>query len=191
MSRAVSTYNNTQTPSLNNLSPIQANEPDNIAFLQKFYLQKKKKHAGLFKKTPKFKVGQAVKIVVKDKFRQRGFRPRWSKEIYKISKILDNALPIGYYVDGFGSKLFYEQELNPILSEPQLSSSLTAKKILAIIMDKMVATSYLRSGKGNHFERLFLVRTNMSDKNEFMSEREILEYDNGSEKLREYQQRKT
>ena len=152
--RAVKTINETVTPSLDNLSPVEASQPDNIPRLQLFYLKHKAKKAQTYKKKVPLKLNEIVKVAKKDLFRQRGFKPRWSSENYHITAVLDNAIPTAYYVSSFGRRLFYREELNPIKNLSDLSSSLSQRKVLGIFGSKQFATQWLRSGKPIKFETI-------------------------------------
>ena len=189
LQRAVSTYNHTSSSAILNLSPLEASEPTNVARLQMYYLKKKYDHAQSFKKKPPLKVGQSVKVVFRDPFKQRGFKRRWSSETYHITKVLDNAVPTCYNVSSFGSKLFYLQELNPVVEEEHLKQSVTSRKILGIISDKQFPNRWLRSGKPLDYVRKYLVQTNLETANHYLSKSEILTYDNGAEKLKNYRER--
>ena len=194
LQESVNTLNHTPLKSLNWMTPVEAFDPENTGRLQTFYLSKKVKHASSFKGRHKdeLKVDQSVKIAIRDPFRQRGYKQRWSKEVYSVSKVLDNAVPTCYNVNGFGSRLFYREELNPVLAtETQLSSTFTSKKILRIIKDQRFPTKFLRSGKAIEFQKKFLVLTNEIDNEKrFMTESEILQFDNGSAMLRAYLEKK-
>ena len=189
LQRACSIYNQTESKALMGLSPNMASMPKNVARLQMYYLKKKSKHAESFTKKEPLKVGQAVKVVYRDPFRQRGFKRRWSDKTYHIAKVLNNAVPTGYYVTSFGSRLFYSQELNPVAEESHMADSIKSRKILGIISDKQIPIRWLRSGKPLELIRKFLVQTNEQEGNHFLTEAEILTFDNGSEKLKDYRER--
>ena len=172
------------------LSPLEARKPTNVARLQMFYLKKKVKHANSFKKKVSLALNQNVKIVIKDPFKQRGFKARWSSKVYQIVKVLKNAIPTAYRVSSFGSRLFYEQELNPVVEEERLAASAVSRKILGIINDKKFAIRWLRSGKPLEYEQKFLVQTNSEETPHYMTESEIHSFDNGQQKLITYQDKK-
>ena len=87
-------------------------------------------------------MGQFVKIVKLDPFRQRGFKARWSKEVYQITRILNDNYPIGYNVSSFGKTLFYKEQLSAAGDPSELSKSTISKKILGIIGDKNFAIKW-------------------------------------------------
>ena len=120
--------------------------------LQMFRLRQKAGYDALFKHEKRLKLGQSVLIVKEDPFRQRGFKPRWSSEVYHITKVLTNQAPTGYHVSTFGKRMFYRQELNPVANEETLASSMSARKILAIFSQKKFAVQWLRSGKPIKFQ---------------------------------------
>ena len=78
-----------------------------------------------------------------------------------------------------------------LATETQLSSTFTSKKILRIIKDQRFPTKFLRSGKAIEFQKKFLVLTNEIDNEKhFMTESEMLQFDNGSAMLRAYLEKK-
>ena len=186
---AVNSLNNRSSPALDHLSPNQAFQAKNMARVQMFRLRRKAAYDASFKREKRLKVGQSVLIVKEDPFRQRGFKPRWSSEVYHITKVLTNQVPTGYRISTFGKRMFYRQELNPVANQETLASSMSARKILAIFSQKKFAVQWLRNGKPIKFQEKFLVKTNLNSENQYMTQEEILTFDNGLKQLTEYQNR--
>ena len=191
LSQAVKIYNSTPQPSLLNSSPNTAeSDPDIIAQLQAYNLRKRADRAKKFKnEKPAFKVGQIVKIVEIDPFRQRVTKKRFSKENYKIRKVVA-SVPITYKLSSIdGSALhrsFYKQELTAAEDQSVLSASVQSKRILAVIQKKDFPTKFLRNGKAIAFESRFLVRTNEKEEAFCIKKADFENYDNGSEMLENY-----
>ena len=188
---AVKSINETQTPALDHLSPSEAILPQNQARIQLFNLKRKAQYANSFKdQKPAFTVGQFVKIVKLDPFRQRGFKARWSKEVYQITRILNDNYPIGYNVSSFGRTLFYKEQLSAAADPSELSKSTISKKILGIIGDKNFAIKWLRNGKPIDFELRYLVISNTEPESHYLNEKQVLAFDNGLSQLSAYKNRK-
>ena len=136
---------------------------------------------------PYFHVNQPVKKIEVDPFKQRGHKHRFSKDTYRITHVLDDAVPIAYYISDHGKKLFYKEELTPVLDEYEMKKSLVARRILKIISSKRFATKWLRSGKAIEYETKYLVKTNENEQTHYISKEEIDQYDNGPEAFSEFQ----
>ena len=186
---ALKIYNNTVSPSLQNLSPTEALHLDNIPKLQAFYLKKRaKKNKPFLQRKPYFHLNQSVKKIVIDRFKQRGHRPRFSDKTFRITQVLDDAVPIAYHISEHGKKLFYKEELVATADLNILNESVTSKKILGIISSKQFAIKWLRSGKPIEFEKRFLVRSNLSEKAEYLTREQIADYDNGIQLLNQFEE---
>ena len=174
---------------MDDLSPKEALLPDNIARLQKYFLKKRYEKVQPYKhRKPYFQLNDPVKVIQLDKFRQRGDKPRFSKKSYRISQILDDSIPICYRVTGHGSTLFYREQLT--LSSDELEEKKTHKRILSILSDKQFATRWLRSGKAIQYEKRYLVRLNDKDEpSQYLTRKEIEEYDNGKDILEIYEKK--
>ena len=64
--------------------------------------------------TPKYEVGDNVRITKKKNLFEKGFTPRWTEEIFTISKIQLTILVTYKIIDYNGEEIqgsFYEQEL--------------------------------------------------------------------------------
>ena len=64
--------------------------------------------------TPKFSIGDHLRITKKKKIFDKGYTQRWTKEIFTISKI-QLTIPVTYKITDYNRKdiqqSFYEQEL--------------------------------------------------------------------------------
>ena len=186
----VKSLNETKLPSLNYLSPAEALKEKNIPKLQLFYLKRRAIRAKKFKEKKPLKLGTAVKVAITQKFKNRGFKPRWGG-VHYVTKVLDNSIPTVYYVSSFGTRIFYRNQLLEIENLKQLESSLVNKKlILTIMKDKLFAVKFLKSGKPIDWERKYLVKTSDSDENHYLFENEIMLYENGPDKLKAYREKK-
>ena len=67
---------------------------------------------------------------------------------------------------------------------------MTQKRILGILSSKRVPIKFLRNGKAIEYQINYLVRTNLSEKAQYLTQEEIKEYDNGAELLLNYQKQK-
>ena len=188
LSRAVSIYNSTKSPSLNFLSPIEASKADNIVKLQEFLF--KKRAAALksrLNQKPVFEVNQLVRKTIHNPW-NRVSNPRYSEKSYKISRIVKSGRPICYNLEGHGRKLFYAQQLTPVSDDHH--ESLQKKELLGIISSKIFVISRLRSGKITESEKRYLVRAKDDDSSPvYMTASDIREYDNGEALLKEYDSR--
>ena len=187
LSRAVSIYNSTKSPSLGNLSPNDAIKADNVSFLQGYFLKKRAESLKPYSnKKPIFYLGQKVRRIRVEKF-QRAHKSKYFDKIHTITKILDLGIPICYNISDFGKKLFYSQELTPVIEEEHEKSTLK-HNLLGIISSKKVVISRLRSGKPTEFQIQYLVKK--GDANPmYMTASEIKEFDNGQELLDDFDRR--
>ncbi len=75
-------------------------------------------------KASHFKLGDTVRITIYQRNFRRGFRPKWTDEVFTIAKIYKNASPQCYGVkDAQGDLLegtFYAEELQKVTPEKQL-----------------------------------------------------------------------
>ena len=64
--------------------------------------------------TPKFSIGDHVRIIKKKQTFDKGYTQRWSEEVFKISKI-QLTIPLTYKITDYNGEeiqgSFYEQEL--------------------------------------------------------------------------------
>lgn len=187
--RALEIYNNTKSSALDDLSPNQVwNNWDNISRVQSFLLKRRASKAKKYiNKVPALKIGQDVRRIVTTGFKQRGFKPKFSDKIYQITKVISNAVPYGFNISHHGDTFFYEAELVPVIGRAHEKSSVS-KKILKIISEKKIAVKWLRSGKPISYEPRYLTRTELEDTPKYLSDKEILEFDNGEYMLKKFKE---
>ena len=191
LQQAVKIYNHTEQVSLLGKTPIEAaTSPDVIAQLQAYNFRKRAKKAEKFaKQKPAFFEGQIVKKTEVDPFRQRVTHKRFSKENFKVRKIVKSA-PFVYKLsktDGTPlPRSYYKDELSASQEDDILNKSISSKRILAILSKKQFATKWLRSGRPLTYEVRFMVRSNDRDGPFYANEEEIANYDNGTQMLRAY-----
>jgi hypothetical protein len=70
-----------------------------------------KKKIYLSDEEPKLKVDDYVRKVTVKKLFEKGYTPKWSEEIYMVSSVDDNQLPIMYELKGIKGKFYYNQLL--------------------------------------------------------------------------------
>ena len=163
--------------------------PDNVALLQERFLERRKKKAqALIRKPPIFTIGQSVRKVQFDKYRQRGHSQKWSKEKFKIVKVRNTA-PWTYFLSGHGKKQFYSQDLiSADQEQPQDSEPL--KLLSGIIQKKVVPTRFLKSGTPRAFEDIYLV-TIPNENRRYMTRDQISNYANGTQLLERFLSKKS
>ena len=106
----VKNYNNTVHSSIK-MTPVEASKKKNeLTVWRNLYPDRYKIHD----LTPKFSVGEKVRIIKKKKPFEKGYTTRWTEEIFTITEI-QNTDPITYkIVDLNGEEIkgsFYEPEL--------------------------------------------------------------------------------
>ena len=174
------------------LSPTEALIPDNVAFLQERYLERRKNKAQPYiRKRAKYRLGQKVRKAVYDKkkIRQRGHSQKWSKEKYEIVRVRNTA-PYSYFITHHGAKQFYEEDLISADQYHDETSDRQPLKLLSgIIQKKVVPTQFLKSGTPRAFEDVYLV-TIPNQKRRYMTREQILEYSNGAEVLQKFLSRR-
>lgn len=111
---AVHIYNN-RINRITGFSPNEASLEENknevLLNLDKYYIKN-----GSQKKRPSFKIGDTVRIRVKKTIFERSYQPRFSEEVFKISKVLTNLPQVRYAISSFNERekikgTFYEREL--------------------------------------------------------------------------------
>ena len=179
--------------SLKNLSPIEALHPDNIGKLQSFFLKRRaEKNQSRLKRKSYFEVGQLVKKVITNPFRNRGYQHRFSIKNYKILAVLDDQVPVAYRLSEHPkNKIFYKEQLVAVGDESELRTSRVEKRILGIISAKHFPTKWLRSGKPTQYELKYLVRLDDKTDGVYMSRNDIEQYDNGPELLKHFDEKKS
>lgn len=105
----VNKYNNTYHRSIK-CTPIEATQPQNeLKVFQALY-----DDTPLLKKTPKFRLGDKVRIVKKKKTFEKGYTPNWTEEIFTITTVKNTKPPTYVISDTNGEEIkgsFYEPEL--------------------------------------------------------------------------------
>jgi ribosomal protein L21E len=112
----VKLYNNTKHSSVK-MTPVEASKKENEIVVRDTL------NAGVFNatlETPKFKVGDKVRITVKKSIFEKGYTPRWTEEIFTVSKV-QMTTPITYKITDFNAEeiqgTFYQQELQKTSQE--------------------------------------------------------------------------
>lgn len=138
------------------------------------------------KKRPAFKVGDQVRKIVNDKFKQRANTHKWSKDKFLISKVLQTA-PYTFFLSSHGRKSFYtSQLLGEGREEEEVRQGQKPLQLISgILQKKVVPTRFLRSGQARAFEDTYLV-TLPNKKRRFMNRTEILKFSNGAELLNKF-----
>ena len=190
--QACEIYNNQPSTGLaNNMSPNDAEKPENIDIMQQFYLKKRAEFAKKYLKRhpkPNFVVGQKVRKVIKySQFQTRGFKPRFSEKIFTIDKI-NKTTPRGYsLLEEKGlQKYYYPQELTAVIE----SDDTDIPEIEGITTSRDLVTSRTRSGKILTKEKQYLCSFKGETKKKFLPKSEILKYKNGNVMLTEYLSKK-
>lgn len=192
LAQAVAIYNNSSSTGLpNNWSPNEAKKPENYSKLQLWHLRRNNAYFKKLKKRhakAKFLIGQKIKIAEKGFAFSRGFAPRFKDQVFTILAI-SNTIPRAYAIsDSKKARWFYEQEIQPIIER----SDILQPKIKKIISSKIENKSLLRSGKlHGKGEKKYLASIDNLPADKFLSEKELLTYENGQEKLNEFLSKST
>jgi hypothetical protein len=116
LDRMVKLYNNTRHSSIR-MTPVEASRKENEIDVCSTL------NADVFNttlETSKFKVGDKVRITVKKSIFEKGYTPRWTEEIFTVSKV-QMTTPITYKITDFNGEeiqgTFYEQELQKTSQE--------------------------------------------------------------------------
>ena len=91
---ALRIYNSRRHRGLMNgkLSPLQAEEGENVARIQQFNAAKWERHMQK-RPRPKYRVGDIVRVVERRPY-QRGYNPSYSQQLYRVIQVFANlALP--------------------------------------------------------------------------------------------------
>ena len=109
LDRMTSEYNNTKHSTVK-MTPKEASEKKNESTVWHNLGNDVYSAAAI----PKFKVGDRVRITVKKSIFEKGYTPRWTEEVFTISKVQDTDPPTYKISDFNGEEIqgtFYEQEL--------------------------------------------------------------------------------
>ena len=106
----IKSYNNTYHRSLG-CTPSVARQP---AYYQQVLDNLYAKRIQERKQTPKFKVGDYVRIIKKKDIFEKGFTPNWTEELFTIKTVKETKPPTNTIQDLRGEPVigsFYEKEL--------------------------------------------------------------------------------
>ena len=187
---AISIYNANGSQGLpNSLSPDQAEQPNHIPKIQKFYLKRRAEYASKIEKRrpqARYQIGDTVRKVNSEVLGgQRGYEIRFSQKLYTITAITKTT-PRMYFigvVKGGQPRAFYAEELR--LAKEGVTDH---PKILDIASSKLQALSVLRNGKKKKSERVYLCILENEGKPKYLTEDQIKEYKNGVPKMEAYWQ---
>ena len=105
----VNRYNNTKHSTIK-MTPIEASLKKNENKVRRYLYDLEPAH----RKQPKFSVGDRVRITKKKKTFEKGYTPRWTEEVFTVSKI-QYTDPVTYKISDYNGEeiqgTFYEQEL--------------------------------------------------------------------------------
>lgn len=186
---AVTTYNSNPTKALpHQMSPNEASDEQNISALQTFYFKRRADFAQKIKKRrkqPKYKPGDKVRVLRDHYAFTRGFRPKFSDQVYSVEG-LTNTIPVMITVrDGPSSRKYYEDEVAFVYDKK--GGELDEPEILSIKSARLRELPTLRSGKTRGAptqEFLTVIEGVTSPK--YLREEEIKKYINGDQKLSEF-----
>jgi predicted HNH restriction endonuclease len=106
-------YNNTEHSTIK-LKPSKVTKKNEKFILQNVYL---KKTQNVFKKVPKFKIGEFVRISKYKKMFEKGYTPNYSFEIFKVINV-NKKYPHTYLLEDYqNNKIagqFYTEELQKV-----------------------------------------------------------------------------
>ena len=121
----VDSYNDTKH-STTRLAPSEINVMNAESIWRKVYNYRSEK-----KKKPKFKVGDQVRINKAKKTFEKGYKPNWTREVFKVSAVYKKTLPEYKLHDLMDEEIlghFFEPELQAV--DPQETQIYKVKKIL-------------------------------------------------------------
>ena len=183
--RYVTKLNNQQhSEALGGLSPKDAkNDPNNISFLQHLYFKKRYLKAKKFKNEKKLKRGYYVRALVDPFVFTRATKPRFSKKIYQIKKVLKTT-PVTYLLSSGSPRAYYNQQLTRVLEN--VEDKHDENRIIAILGTRDLPQKRLRSNKVVSYEKQFYVITNQDKNPLYISASDFDMYINGKEVLKNY-----
>ena len=130
-------------------------------------------------------MGERVRKIVHDKFRQRGHTERFSKQIFTIKSIVDSAPYVYHLTPGDEKKIYYAEQLQSVGDEKGSLTKTTNNWLSGIIKKKKVAVKFLRSGKPIQFEDQYLCLYGDSEKR-YLNEKQVLAFENGKTLLDQF-----
>ena len=165
--------NNKTSPKIHGLTPTQAKEKKNEAWLRAQFLEDHRKFKEkIGDKPPKFKVGQTVRVVKpRGKF-TRGYDTTFEKELETVEKIIP-SYPLRYKLVG-KKQLRYSAELEPVKK-----AETPMEKQYFIAQKRVVGGKKLRSGAVSGGQTQYLLRAVNDDTSSWISELEYQKLKNG------------
>ena len=186
---ALEIFNNSPSVGLpSKMTPYQAQKSSNLPKVQQYYLEKRANFAKKQLKIhprPQFKVGDEVRRVEATTLgAQRGFRPRFSQQIYTI-KAISKTAPWGFYLGlkkNGKPQFFYAAQLR---RAHERSTDLPA--ISTIFSSREKVLSFLRNRKPKNVEIQYLTLIEGEEKPKYMNKAQIEGYKNGLAVLEAFQ----
>lgn len=115
----VNRYNNTKHSSIK-MTPVAASDKKNESVVFMNLYRKLASLETFERSSPKFSVGDKVRITKKKKTFEKGYTPRWTEEIFTVSRV-QYTDPITYKITDMNGEdiqgTFYEQELQKSTQE--------------------------------------------------------------------------
>ena len=115
LSDMVNSYNHTRHSSIK-MTPVAASDKKNESVVwMTLYSLRSQKSAHF-----KFKVGDKVRITKKKGLFEKGYTPRWTEEVFTVSRVQYTDPPTYKITDGNGDEIqgtFYDQELQKTSQE--------------------------------------------------------------------------
>ena len=110
LQKLVDQYNNTRHSSIK-MTPVEASKKKNET---KVWRHLYPDHDERIELNPQLKIGDKVRITKKKKTFEKGYTPKWTEEVFIISKV-QNTNPVTYKIKDYNGEeiqgTFYEQEL--------------------------------------------------------------------------------
>ena len=189
LASAISTYNSNPSKSLpNEMTPNEAFKQENISDIQTFYFRRRAEYAKKIKsKRPhsKFKPGDKVRVLRDHYAFTRGFKAKYSDEVYSIESIT-NTVPVMIRIKEHGthSRAYYEDEVSHVYDQ---KDEIVEPRIRSIKSSRKIDVTSLRSGKTRGPATLeFLCVIDRLNKPKYLTEDQLKKYINGQEKLDEF-----
>ena len=96
------------------MAPIEAEKPENEQKVRSSFYEKYQK-AGMNKQKPKFKINDEVRIFTEKGNFDRGYDDQFSREHFKIVKVLDNLPVVRYVLSEYDGRVlpgnFFQDEI--------------------------------------------------------------------------------
>lgn len=185
LAMAIDTYNSNPTKSLPfDLTPNEAFKEDNISRLQTFYFKRRADYAQKIKKKrpiDKYKPGDKIRVLKDPYAFTRGFKPKFSNEIYSVEG-LTNTIPYMIRIrDSVHSRSYYPEEVSHVYDT---NNELDEPRIIRIKSSRLRDQSTLRSGKSRGPSVTeFLTEIENVSSAKYLTAEELKKYINGQQKL--------